>query len=256
MPNQKASELRLQFKFKWKVVLSVLFLFTVFMRLGFWQLDRAEQKYQFQRDRNAKHLANPVPVESLALDNQQILKHMKVRLDGSYDNQKSILVSNQLFQNRPGYEVITAFKLRVSGQIVLVSRGWVSVNYDNKQLPTIEPVTGTQQLVGEIYLPLSNSFFLPQTIDTPANWPLQVHHFDVSNISHLFDRTVLPFVVRLDETSIGVLKRHWQKKRLKPVNSTSYAIQWFGMALILVVISLIKSSNILEIMRLMKELDN
>ncbi len=253
MPNQKTPRLRLQFKFNWKIALCVLFLFPVLMRLGFWQLDRAEQKRQFQSDRDAKHLAIPVPVESVDLNNKQALKHMKVSVDGSYDNQKSILVSNQLFQNRPGYEVITAFKLSNSDQIVLVSRGWVSVNYNNQQLPTIEPVTGAQQLVGEIHVPSSNSFFLPQNIDSPVNWPLRVHHFDINNISQLFGKTVLPFVVRLDATSHGVLKRHWQITRLKPVNSTSYAIQWFGMALILVVITIIKSTNILEIIRSIKE---
>ncbi|MEE9425571.1 MAG: SURF1 family protein [Methylococcales bacterium] len=249
MPNHKVSRLRLQFKFNWKVALSVFFLLPLLIRLGFWQLDRAEQKRQLQSDRDTKHLAIPVSVENLDLDNKHALKHMKVRLDGSYDNEQSILVSNQFFQSRPGYEVITAFKLHSSDQIVLVSRGWISVNYDNKQLPTIKPVTGTQQLVGEIHLPISNSFFLLQNIDTPANWPLRVHHFDLNNMSHLFDKTVLPFVVRLDETSTGVLTRHWQSTRLKPVNSTSYAIQWFGMALILAVITIIKSTNILEIIR-------
>ena len=252
MPNHDVSRLRLQFKFNWKVALSVLFLFPLLIRLGFWQLDRAEQKRQLQSDRNARSLAIPVPVESLDLDNIHTLKHKKVRLIGSYDNKQSILVSNQFFQNRPGYEVITVFKLRTNDQIVLVSRGWISVDYENKQLPTIETITGTQQLVGEIHLPSSNSFFLPQKIDTPANWPLRVHHFDISNISHLFDRTVLPFVVRLDKTSIGVLERPWKMTRLKPVNSTSYAIQWFGMALILVVITIIKSTNILEIFRSIK----
>ena len=140
---------------------------------GFWQWIEQNRSISFSVIATPSTWQILCLSESLALDNQQILKHMKVRLDGSYDNQKSILVSNQLFQNRPGYEVITAFKLRVSGQIVLVSRGWVSVNYDNKQLPTIEPVTGTQQLVGEIYLPSSNSFFLPQIIDTA----LQTGHY-------------------------------------------------------------------------------
>lgn len=249
MLNQKASRIRLQFKFNWRIALCFLFLFPVLIRLGFWQLDRAEQKRQIQNDRDAWLLAKPVSVENLPLDDNNALKYIKVKLVGSYDNEKSFLVSNQMFQNRPGYEVISVFKLHTSDQIVLVSRGWIAADFGNSQLPAIKPVIRTQLLIGEIHLPSSHSFFLPQKIKQPLNWPLRLHHFDINNIKSLFDKPVLPFVVRLEKNSPGVLERHWRVTRLKPENSTSYAIQWFGMALILLVITIIKSSNILEIIR-------
>ncbi len=247
MPNKETHSLRLQFKFNWKAVLCVLFLLACLLRLGFWQLDRAEQKQQIQSDLDALRLAKPIPVESLRLDDENMLKGVKVKLDGSYVNDKSILVNNQFFQNRPGYEVITAFKLHSNNQIVLVSRGWISINYDNRQLPTIEPVIGTQQLVGEIHVSSAGSFFLPQNIESPVSWPLLLYNFDISNIQPLFEMPLLPFVVRLEPTSNGVMTRHWRETRLNLENSTSYAIQWFGMALILIVITIIKSTNILKI---------
>jgi cytochrome oxidase assembly protein ShyY1 len=247
MPNKETHGLRLQFKFHWISALCVLFLLTCLIWLGFWQLNRAEQKQQFQSDLDALRLAKPIAVESLRLDDENELKSVRVILDGSYVNNKSVFVSNQFFQNRPGYEVFTAFKLHSSDQIVLVSRGWISINYDSQQLPAIEPVTGAQQLVGEIYMSSAKSFFLPQKIESPVSWPLLLHHFDINNIKPLFDTPLLPFIVRLEQTSSGVLKRHWRKTRLNLNNSTSYAIQWFGMALILIVITIIKSTNILEI---------
>lgn len=253
MQNQEMPRLRLQFKFNWKIVLCVLILLPVLIRLGFWQLDRAQEKRQIQSDRNASLRATPIPVESLTLANKNALNHTKVVLDGNYDNNKSILVANQIFQNRPGYEVITAFKLNSSGQIALVSRGWISANFGSDQLPTIKPITGTQQLVGEIHIPPSNSFFLPQKIGERPNWPLRLHHYDISSINRLFDNPVLPFVVRLNRNSPGVLKRHWRVTQSKPENSTSYAIQWFGMALVLTLITIVKSTNILEIIRWKKQ---
>lgn len=247
MPNKETHGLRLQFNFNWKAALCVLFLLACLLWLGFWQLDRAEQKQQIQSDLDALRLAKSIPVESLKLDENHVLKGVNVKLDGNYVNDKSILISNQFFQNRPGYEVITAFKLHSNNQIVLVSRGWISINYDNRQLPTIEPVTGTQQLVGEIHVSSARSFFLPQNIESPVSWPLLLHNFNISNIKPLFKMPLLPFVVRLEPTSNGVMTRHWRETQLNLENSTSYAIQWFGMALILVVITIIKSTNILEI---------
>ena len=254
MPNQETSKLRLQIKFNWKAALCVLILFPILIGLGFWQLDRAEQKRQIQSDFDAKRLAIPVPLGSLSLDNIKTLNQLKVSLDGRYNNDKSILVSNQVFNGRPGYEIITAFVMDASDSIVLVGRGWIPTRYGSKQLPTIKPVTGTQQLVGAIYVPSSKSFFLPQKFDEPPTWPLHLHHFDINSISPLFNKPVLPFVVRLDQNNSGVFERHWKITRLNATNSTSYALQWFGMALILVVITIIKSTNILEIIRSKKSI--
>ncbi|MEE9354530.1 MAG: SURF1 family protein [Methylococcaceae bacterium] len=249
MPKEGISKLRLQIKFNWKIAIGILFLFLVLIRLGFWQLDRAQQKRQIQNARDAQPLNKPVSVENLTSNDKKGLNYKHVTLDGSYDNDKSLLVSNQFFQNRPGYEVITTFKLHSSDQIVLVSRGWIAAHSGGNLLPTIEPVTGTQKLLGTIHIPSSKSFYLPQKIDEPPKWPLRLHHFDINGIFPLFERPVLPFVVRLNRNSPGVLERHWRETKLKPENSISYAIQWFGMALLLLVITIVKSTNILEISR-------
>ncbi len=239
----------MQIYFKWNIALCVLLLFLILINLGFWQLDRAEQKRQIQNDRDARRLAIPVSIESLNLDDINTLKHMKVTLSGRFDNAKSILISNQMFQGRPGYEVITLFKLHSSNQIVLVSRGWIAADNASRNLPTIEPVTGTQHLMAEIHVPSSQSFFLSQKIEQAVAWPLRLHHFDMNGISQLFDSPVLPFVARLDQNNAGVLERHWRVTRLQATNSTSYAIQWFAMALILLVITIVKSTNILKIIQ-------
>ncbi len=244
--NTHATPHRLQIHFNWKIALGVLILFLVLMRLGFWQLDRAQQKQQILKDRDARSL-NPISIKNLTLDDTNTLNHTKLNIEGSYNNDKSILISNQIFQGRPGFEVITPFNLHSSDKIVLVSRGWIPSKADIRELPGIVPIKGLQQLLGEIHVPPSNQFFLPQKIDQPPNWPLRLHHLDISVILQLFNKPVFPFVVRLDKNNPGVLERHWQITQLKPMNSISYAIQWFVMALFLIIVSFIKSSNIREI---------
>lgn len=252
MLNQGTSKPRLQLKFDWKIALCVLILFSVLIRLGFWQLDRAKQKQQIRKHRDALLLAAPVAIESLDLDNIDALKYTKVKLEGSYDNNRSILINNQVFQNQPGYEVITVFKLLTSEQVVFVSRGWVPADLGTRQLPLIDHVAGRQQLLGKIHVPSSNAFFLPQNIDRTTVWPLRLNHLYINHIRPIFNKPLLPFVVRLERNNPGIFVRHWQEKQLQSANSISYAIQWFAMALILVVITLIKSSNILEIIRSIK----
>ena len=249
MIDQKVLRPRFKVDFNWKIAVCLLVLFTTLVRMGFWQLDRAKQKRDLEIVRRQKSLADPVPIENLILDDTSVLRHKKVLLIGHYDNNRSVFVSNQFYQNQPGYEVITAFKLDASDHVVFVSRGWMPVHQDMNQLPPIEPVPGKQQLSGEIHVPSTNSFFAQQILDRESSWPLRVNHFDISTVSPLFTNPVLPFVVRLGQANPGTFIQHWQEKKHKPTNSTSYAIQWFGMALIVVVITLIKSTNILEIIR-------
>lgn len=244
MAKQALAIDRLKINFNWKIALGVLFLFSVLMRLGFWQLDRAAQKRQIQSNRNALSRAKPITIAALELDNIKALNFTKVVLHGSYDNEKSILLLQRMFKGVLGVELITAFKLQAGDKIVLVSRGWAPVEQNGQQLPLVDPIKGQQKLVGEIYVAAGNTFFLPQKIERPPHWPLRLYHFDLTTIAPLFKQTVLPFVVRLDDNNAGVLTRYWAKRNLQAETSTSYAMQWFAMAGLLLVIALAKSSNI------------
>ncbi len=238
----------LQFRFNWKIALAAALAFSLLLKLGFWQLSRAEEKRQAQEIIEARRSALPTPIENSLVENKQALKYLRVSLYGNYINQKSIFIKNKVFQGRFGFEVITPFRLKAINQIVFVSRGWIPSGYGADQLPKIAPVTGEQHIVAEIYVPAGKSFFLAQQV-TEKNWPMRLHHFNINGFTDLFEEPLFPYVVRLDKDSEGVLERFWPTIRMNPEMSTSYAFQWFAMSIAVVIGAIIGSTNIVDIIR-------
>lgn len=221
---------------------------SLLLKLGFWQLSRAEEKRQLEKTLKERQSAPPVPIESLSLNNKKALKYLNVSLAGSYINEKSIFIDNQIYHGRFGYEIITPFRLKSNNHIVFVSRGWKSAHHDRSQLPDITPVTGEQLLVTEIYVPATNSFFREEPVDN-THWPKRLQHFKIDRVKELFEAPIFPYLVRLGENNPGVFTRYWRIVSFKPLQSTFYAFQWFAMSFALVIVSIVVSTNIVQLIR-------
>ena len=64
-----------------------------------------------------------------------------------------------------------------------------------------------------------------------------------------FDSPLFPYVIRLGVDQPGVLVRHWPAVTSNTSQNFSYALQWFSMAIALLMVSLILSSNILALVK-------
>ena len=234
---------RLQLTINWRVALVVTVLILLLINLGIWQLGRATEKRAANAASIAKESAAPVLLKNLIDPLQNIPANgLKVKLRGEYIQQKHLLVENKSFMGRPGIEVISVFKLADRNYYVLVSRGWSE--HDTKE--SFEVADGTVEIIATIAVPDRKPFLNPVNLKGEM-WPIRLHHFDMRSVEGLFKDPLFPYVLRLETEQTGLLTRHWPKKYLNPENNISYALQWFGMALLALVITLIKSSNILAL---------
>ncbi len=96
-------------KQQWKITILVALFLPVLTYLGFWQLDRAEQKekllafYEQQSELAHTSLAE--------LDANAKTKYRNVTIVGNYDIDHYWLLDNQQRQGKPGYEVIMPFRV-------------------------------------------------------------------------------------------------------------------------------------------------
>ena len=74
---------------------------------------------------------------------------------------------------------------------------------------------------------------------------IQSYHFPLLD-ENVEGELLAPFVVRLAADQPGALRVDWQVINMQPEKHIAYAVQWFGMALALVIMSLIANSNIAE----------
>mgnify|MGYP000143624448 CR=1 FL=1 len=54
------------------------------------------------------------------------------------------------------------------------------------------------------------------------------------------------YQLRLDQDSPGALQTGWAAVSVQPAKHTGYAVQWFVMALVLLLMTLIANSNLVE----------
>ena len=223
-----------------------------FIRLGLWQLGRADEKLQAQELYAEQQRENPLPIENLSLADAGAdttkLQNLHVSLYGSYDNDHSILVLAQFFDGQIGYEVLTPFRLQGSDRLVLVSRGWTSGILPPNTPPSLRPVAGPQKLTAQIYVPAPDERIIPSQIDA-SQWPLRIRSIEVPVLETVLQEPLFPYVVRLTEGQPGVLVRHWPVVNVDINQHLSYAFQWFLFAIITLLASLLFSSNLWALMR-------
>lgn len=226
-----------QIALPWYWLIAYILLVSLLCRLGFWQLSRAEQK-QLWIDQQAQAMqAAPVDLNQLPTNDPQ--KYQPVKVKGRFDSQHTILLDNQISEGRPGYWVFTPFRYDAQRPAVLINRGWIAMNPDRSQLPVIETPEQALTLVGR-----SNDFPLPgielKNADQPTGgWPAVVQILKPAVMAHFVGYMLADFQLELSPDAEAGFKRQWQQQVvIPPEKHRAYAVQWFGLALTLTLLSI------------------
>ena len=95
------------------------------MRLGFWQLSRAEQKTTLQQAIENQSQLPPLTLAQLQSDPSAWAQtHRRVQLQGEWLNDQTVFLDNRAHHGRVGFWVMTPLRVQ-AGQVVWVQRGWV-----------------------------------------------------------------------------------------------------------------------------------
>lgn len=220
---------------------TVVIVFPVLLSLGFWQLDRAEQKRQIYREFQQKQAAKPVNLNtdsSFRNDSEAVLWRT-VRAAGEFDSGIHLLLDNQVREGEPGYFVFTPFRLARTDQYVLVNRGWVPAGPDRALPPEIDTVTGPAEITGIAKdVPFAGIKLDESTTEKMTENLVRLQQLKLENAADLTGKTLLPFVVRLMPESDHGFVRKWQLPGSGEEKHLGYAFQWFALAATLVLIYL------------------
>ena len=244
MQNQSASSRKRQFRFNWKMTLFTVLLLPVLVSLGLWQLEREQDKIAAQEQYNRRLEQAAVDLGSVNW-NDTDLSWTQITATGHFDPERQFLLDNRIVDSRVGYEVITPF---VTDQgVVLVNRGWVAQGATRADLPSLElSDRPDQQIVGHIYVPSGEVLMLGGNVDQDTTWPRVLQRVDINGISDALGYEVKPHIVRLAENSTGALRINWPPINMQPEVHRGYAVQWFLMALALIILYLVFSFRRLE----------
>lgn len=228
------------FHFNWKLTLFTAALLPLLVFLGLWQLEREQEKRNTQVDYDLRATRDPVPVADVDWQARDDIAWLRIEASGRYDNSRQFLLDNRINQSRVGYELITPFQ--TASGLLLVNRGWIAQGPDRQTMPDVsvteEPVT----LHGTVYVPSGDMLVLGQEEPAGDNpWPRVIQSLDTAQLATLLGEPVLPYSVRLDPGAPGLTQINWQPVTLSPQTHRAYAVQWFFMAVVLVILFLIFS---------------
>ncbi len=212
---------------------------AVLLAAGFWQLDRAEEKRRLAVEQAYRGAKTSLVLESDAHAAAPLeqLRHRRASASGHYLSDKQYLLDNRTHQHVAGYHVLTAMRLQGGDVHVLVNRGWLPVGRDRGQLPDLAVSEQLLTEAGLIVAPPAWGLVLGSSGYDDDGWPRVVQHVDLARIEEQLGTDLLPFVLRLSPDSAHGYAREWQiRTGLSPERHVGYAVQWFALAVALVVL--------------------
>ncbi|RBP53080.1 cytochrome oxidase assembly protein ShyY1 [Arenicella xantha] len=211
------------------LILAVVLILAM-LRLGIWQLDRAEQKRDMLSSLISKSQRVAVPLASVNR-NDANLRYTSVTASGRFLPEKTVLVDRQVVAGQVGYTVVTPFEVEGMSDAVLVARGWVSAGQSRAVLPTVETPVETLTLTGRLNFPAAQ----PPLWDDkyPVSDGLVWQYLPLTEVAQEMTLSLFPLVLELAPDTVGpaALRIDWPAIDDQWVaKHQGYAFQWFAMA--------------------------
>ena len=211
----------------WLITVAAVLATLATLSLGQWQLNRAAEKraIQEQRDQqgersaldNAAFMALSTPLEEL---------HRPVQLKGHWLADQTVFLDNRQMNAKPGLYVITPLQIEGSPAVVLVQRGWIARNFEDRtQLPKVRTPTGTVVVEGRIAPPPSKLY----EMGGPDSGVIR-QNLDLSLFSAETGLPLLSMSIQQSGAASDGLLREWPVVGTGVEKHYGYAFQWFALS--------------------------
>ncbi len=226
---------------------------AVTARLGWWQLDRAQQKLDLQARITARGSLPPLPQAELPRNEAAAAaQHYRpVQLRGRWLHERTVYLDNRQMNARQGFFVVTPLLLADGGRpgdAVLVQRGWMPRDFtDRSRLQPLPAQPGEVLVTGRLAPPPSRLLAMAEAEQGPIRQNLDVSAFAAETglalrpLSVQQTQPVQPVPAEgLPSTTWpedGLL-RSWPAVAVDVGKHHGYAFQWFSLSALLVGLTL------------------
>ena len=207
---------------------------ALLISLGFWQLDRADEKRAIE-DQIAS--ANSGDVE--LINSVEFLKEKEyyhIRLQGAYIDDKQFIYDNQIVDQISGYYVLTPLVLKGDSKAILINRGFIPWNGRRDKLADIDVGAKLTEVKVQISKPVRRMEL--EESKTTGEFPVLIQALDLDEMSTIAALDFVSVVGLLSPESEGGFVRQWEPYTGSIERHIGYAVQWFLMALVLAFIGI------------------
>ena len=226
--------------FKFKLIPTLIFAITFcgFIVLGFWQIDRADQKNVLNSNYTDRQQEAIIVLDkNNVIDEKSSLLWRKVEFEGSFINKQNIILDNQIFNQIAGFNIITPFKIKGSDSLVLINRGWHPNLKNRETLPIINEISDERILQGHIAsFPVSGIKLGKNNIETLNSQIFRFQRLDAAELNYFFSAKIMPYMIYLDPIIDKELYGNFKLPAPDSQKNYGYAFQWFAFAITLLII--------------------
>lgn len=224
----------------WALLLTVLGA-LLFLRLGLWQLHRADFKEALLR-RYAASATAPVQRFAGVADAPPADGFPRVQVAGRFLADRVYLLDNPNHDERGGVEVFVPFAQHDGSKLLLVDVGFLAGNGTGQQ-PQLPVLPTTPMILQGLYVPPPPIGFEMggNALAQQTRWPKTGIFFDPAEVASDLGQPLYPRVLALDPdpASVYVRVHTLDFSSMPPARHRAYAFQWFTFALAAVVLLLV-----------------
>jgi surfeit locus 1 family protein len=206
-------------------------------------LSRADQKKRLLASFHQRTLQAPLTTDDMNKGRDE--RFYRVVLQGQFDNEHTFLLDNKTWHGQVGYEVYTPFRAKGLATPILIDRGFVLLGKSRKTLPYIRPIKGEVTLKGMLNSPPTYVALGAIHEPGPLSWPLRVQYINLGELTHLFDAPLYRSILMIEPGHPAAYDIAWRIVIMPPEKHVGYAVQWFALALTLLILFVLLNCRLL-----------
>jgi len=207
---------------------------VLLISLGFWQLDRADEKRAIEGQIASANSGDVEFVTSVEFLKDKEYYH--VRLQGSYIGDKQFIYDNQIVDQISGYYVLTPLVLKGDSKAVLINRGFIPWNGRRDKLADIDIGEELTEVKVQISKPVKRMEL--EASELTGDFPVLIQALDLDEMSTIASLDFASVVGLLSPETENGFVRQWEPYTGSIERHIGYAIQWFLMAFVLAFIGI------------------
>ncbi|HEV3007623.1 MAG TPA: SURF1 family protein [Burkholderiales bacterium] len=198
--------------------------------------------YSFRPRLWALALATAACAAGIALGNWQLRRAdekrvllPRVAVEGEFQPRYTVYLDNKTRRGKAGYEIVTPLRLRGSPAHVLVQRGWIEAPKTRDVLPDVATPEGEIRVEG---IALSR---LPQPLQLKEEKSRLRQSLDIAAYAAETGLQLQPRVIEQHSDTPDGLARDWPRHDAGIEKHEGYALQWYSLAALAVVLAVVLS---------------
>ncbi|MDX1676343.1 SURF1 family protein [Arsukibacterium sp.] len=207
--------------------------FIILSKLGYWQLQRAEEKALQINQLQQLQQQGALNWQQLAVLTAAEADGVLFAGEGRWLKPFVWLLDNQIVDGKVGYDVIIPVQSTAKSRPLLVNLGWVAAGIDRTKLPELK-IPEQLQLRGLIRSKVGGFRLGPNT--EAEGWPQRIQQPELAQMADQLPVSSYPFL--LYQQAASPFLPHYQAVVMPPEKHHGYAFQWFMLAIAVVAVAI------------------